>query len=163
MKSNRGWLLLALPLSLAACGGDEGDTAETPADSAIAAIDAPTVDTAPMGAMPTTLALQSVDSSGVMGQATVIPNGDMQTQVQVQLSGLTPGAHPGHIHEGKCPTPGAVVHPLPEITASADGSGSAATTLPVDASTFMDGNHVITYHGEGGKPVACGDLVAHAM
>ena len=163
MKSNRGWLLLALPLSLAACGGGEGDTAETPADSAIAAIDAPPADPAAMGAMPTTLALQAVDSSGVMGQATITPNGDTQTQVQVQLSGLTPGSHPGHIHEGNCPTPGAVVQPLPEITPTADGSGSAATTVPVDASTFMDGKHVITYHGEGGKPVVCGDLMSHAM
>lgn len=162
MKSNRGWLLLALPLSLAACGGGEDDSAAEAVDTATVAPMASDTAAHDMGAMPTTLALQAVGSSGAMGQATITPNG-AQTQVQVQLSGLTPGAHPGHIHEGNCPTPGAVVHPLPEITAGADGSGSAETTLTADATTFLDGKHLISYHGEGGAPVACGDLMAHAM
>ena len=159
MKTKRSWILLALPLSLAACGGDDADTAETPADSAIAAIDAPPAD---MGAMPSTLSLQPMGGSTASGQATVTPNGP-QTQVQIQLSGLTPGEHPGHIHTGTCEALGEVVQPLPVITAGQDGSGTADTTLALDAMTVMDGQHVISYHGEGGAPVACGSLMAHAM
>ena len=92
MKTKKSWLLLALPLTLAACGGDEAETADTPADSAIAAIEPPM--TGDMTGMASTLSLQPVGGSTASGQATVTPNG-AQTQVQIQLSGLTPGAHPG--------------------------------------------------------------------
>ena len=91
MNSKRSLILLALPLALAACGGDDADTAETPADSAIAAINAPSADPNDMAGMASTLALQPMGGSRATGQATVTPNGQ-QTQVQVQLSGLTPGA-----------------------------------------------------------------------
>ena len=163
MKSNRGWLLLALPLSLAACGGGEGegDTAEA-MDTATAAPMMADTSAQAMGAMPTTLALQPVGDSGVTGQATLTPGG-AQTQVQVQLTGLTPGAHPGHIHQGTCAAPGSVVQPLPEITAGEDGSGSADGSVAIDATTVMDGQHIIAYHGEGGAPVACGSLMGHVM
>ena len=83
--------------------------------------------------------------------------------MQVQLSGLTPGAHPGHIHAGTCEAPGEVVQPLPVITADANGAGTADTTLTLDATTVMDGQHIIAYHGDGGAPVACGSLMGHAM
>ena len=162
MKTNRGWLLLALPLVLAACGGDEADTAAEGLDTATVATG--TADTAAhdMAAMPTTVAMQPVGNSGVTGQATLTPTG-AQTQVQVQLTGLTPGAHPGHIHSGTCAAPGPVVQALPEITAGADGSGSADTTLALDPATVMNGQHIIAYHGEGGAPVVCAELTAHAM
>jgi hypothetical protein len=162
MTKKRGWLLLVLPLAIAACGGDEAEEAETPADSAIAAINPPPADPAAMGGMPTTLAMQPVGTSGATGQATVTPNGQ-QTQVQLQLSGLTPGAHPGHIHQGTCDAPGEVVQPLPEVTAGEDGTATVDTTLTLDAMTVMDGQHIIAYHGEGGAPVVCAQLVAHAM
>ena len=159
MKTKRSWLLLALPLTLTACGGEEEEVAETPADSAIAAIDAPTMD---MAGMASTLSLQPVGGSTTSGQATVTPNG-AQTQVQIQLSGLTPGEHPGHIHSGTCEAPGAVVQALPVVTAGQDGTATADTTLALDATTVMDGQHIIAYHGEGGAPVACGSLMAHTM
>ena len=163
MKSNRGWLLLALPIALAACGGDEGegDTAVLTDTATMAPAATPAADTG-MGTMPTTLALQAVGTSGASGPATVTPNA-AQTQVQVQLTGVTPGAHPGHIHSGTCAAIGPVVHALPEITAGADGTGSAEATVPLDAATIMNGQHLISYHGEGGAPVACGELAAHTM
>ena len=159
MTTKKGWLLLALPLTLAACGGGEEETAGTPADSAMEAINPPAAD---MSGMASTLSLQPLGGGSTSGQATVTPNGQ-QTQVQIQLSGLTPGAHPGHIHAGTCEAIGEVVQPLPEITAGEDGSGTAETTLTLDATTIMDGQHVISYHGEGGAPIACGSLMAHAM
>ena len=160
MKTKKSWLLLALPLTLAACGGDEAETADTPADSAIAAIEPPM--TGDMTGMASTLSLQPVGGSTASGQATVTPNG-AQTQVQIQLSGLTPGAHPGHIHAGTCEAIGEVVQALPEITVGEDGTGTAETTLTLDATTVMDGQHVISYHGDGGAPVACGSLMGHTM
>ncbi|MBW3630771.1 MAG: hypothetical protein KY464_15950 [Gemmatimonadetes bacterium] len=163
MKSNRGWLLLALPIALTACGGGEGegDTAAM-SDTATAARPAESTSEGAMAAMPTTVALQAVGTSGASGQATLTPNA-AQTQVQVQLTGVTPGAHPGHIHSGTCAAMGAPVHPLPDITAGADGSGTAETTLPIDATTVMDGQHLISYHGDGGAPIVCGELTAHTM
>lgn len=163
MKTNRGWLLLALPLTLAACGGDdEVDTTLEGIDTATVAT--ATTDTAAhdMAAMPMTVAMQPVGNSGVTGQATLTPSGT-QTQVQVQVTGLTPGAHPGHIHTGNCAAPGPVVQPLPEITAGADGSGSANTTLALDHATLMNGQHMIGYHGEGGAVVVCAELTPHTM
>jgi hypothetical protein len=165
MKRNRGWLLLALPLALTACGGDDdAENAAETTDTATTTVAPVAADSSAsmMGSMPTTLSLQPIGSSNVRGQATLTPSG-AQTQVNVQLTGLTPGAHPGHIHEGTCAAPGKVVQPLPEITAGQDGSGTAEGTVAVDAMTVMDGQHIIAYHGEGGAPVVCGELMGHAM
>ena len=162
MKRNRGWLLLALPIALAACGGEEETDTALLTDTATAARPAESTADPAMAAMPTTVALQAVGTSGASGQATVTPNAG-QTQVQVQLTGATPGPHPGHIHSGTCAAIGPVVHALPEITAGADGSGSAEATVPLDANTVLNGQHLISYHGEGGAPIACGELTAHTM
>ena len=167
MKIAPRWTLLALPLALAACGGDEEVETEMPAEDM--AMEAPMagMDTAGMagmeGGMPATLAMMALNESGVTGQATVTPSGN-QLQVMVQLSGLTEGAHPGHIHQGTCESPGSVVAPLQEISAGADGTGNMTTTVDVDPMTAMDGQHIVAYHpAGGGPPVVCGQIPQHQM
>ena len=162
MKTNRGWLLIALPLAIAACGGEE-ETATMEGVDTTSMVNADTGGA--MAAMPTTVALQSLGGSNVTGQATVTHSG-AESQVNVQLSGLTPGDHPGHIHAGTCDAIGAVVHPLPTATAGEDGSATVNGTVAAAGESFMNGQHVINYHGNAEDPmapVACGALVAHAM
>ena len=162
MKITRGWLLIALPCALAACGGDDETETMEGADTTAMV----TADTGgAMASMPTTVSLMSVGGSTATGQVTVTPAGG-GSQVSVQLSGLAPGEHPGHIHTGTCEALGDVVHPLPVVTAGADGSATADTTLAAASESFMDGQHVIAYHGTAenpGAPVACGQLMAHQM
>lgn len=162
MKITRGWLLIALPCTLAACGGEE-ETATLEGGDTASLVTADTGGAMPM--MPTTVALQALGGSSVTGQATITHSG-AESQVNVQLSGLTPGEHPGHVHAGTCDAIGAVVHPLPSATAGADGSATVSGTIPAAGESFMNGQHVISYHGNADDPmvpVACGQLMAHPM
>lgn len=159
----KSWMLVALPFAIVACAeGEEVDDLVV-ADSA-GVITADT--TASMASMPTTLMLQPTGGSNVSGQASITEVAG-QTNVNVQLNGLSAGAHAGHIHTGTCETPGPVVQPLPVITAGADGAGMADTTLTAAAMTFMDGQHILAYHEGGadspGATVTCAAITAHQM
>ena len=161
MKS-RNWLLLALPLTLSGCAADESpDVAMMDSDTAaVTAAPAP----ADMGAtaMATTVPMAAVGESGVSGEAILTPAG-AATEVSVTLNGLEPGStHPGHIHQGSCASPGSVVVPLSEITADASGSGTMTTSAAVPTDSVTSGGHIVQYHGDGGAPIACGDVM-HMM
>jgi hypothetical protein len=162
MMMKRYGLLLALPLVLAACAADEEAEVDTmEMDTATAPMAAPPME-AGMGAMATTVTLAAVGESGVTGEATLTPSGD-QTEVMVRLMGLEPNStHPGHIHQGTCAAPGAVVAPLQDITADATGAGTMTTTVPVAADSVTAGQHIVAYHGDGGAPVVCGEIM-HTM
>lgn len=158
-------LLLALPFVLIGCAAE--DDAETDAmtmDTAMAPAAAPAVapmDTA-MGAMPTTVMMAALGESGVSGEASVTPSG-AQTEVMVRLTGLEPNStHPGHIHQGTCAAVGAVVAPLQDITADATGAGTMTTTVPLASDSVTAGGHLVAYHGDGGTPIVCGEVM-HTM
>lgn len=155
-------LLLALPLALGACEADDG--AEEPgleeAGTDIPAAPAPAV--TETAEMPTTVTLAAVGESGVSGEAILTPSAG-QTEVTVTLTGLEPSStHPGHIHLGSCAAPGAVVVPLSEITADSTGSGTMTATAAIATDSATAGNHIVQYHGEGGTPIACGEIM-HPM
>ena len=158
------WMLVALPLVLTACAGD--DTADAELDTA--AVDSGTMAPPPppmdMGGMPTNVALASAGGSSVTGQATMTSSGG-QTEVMVTLNGLEPNSsHPGHIHQGTCAAgPGAVAVPLTEITADSAGTGTMTVTVPLALDSVTAAPHLIAYHGEGGAPIVCGEVMAHAM
>lgn len=152
----RTGLLLALPLVLAACGGDGGEDSAA-VDEAMEAIDEV------MPPMPTTATLTPLGDSGVNGEAVLMPMG-AESEVTVSLAGLAPGtSHPGHIHEGTCAAPGPVILPLSEITADGNGAGSMSVVAPIAADSALAGEHIILYHGEGGTPIVCAELAAHTM
>jgi hypothetical protein len=165
MMMKRYGLLLALPLVLAACAADEEaevDTMEMDTTSAPTAAAPMDTGMAGMGGMATTVAMAAVGESGVTGEATLTPSG-AQTEVMVRLMGLEPNStHPGHIHQGTCAAPGAVVAPLQDITADATGAGTMTTTVPVSADSVTMGQHIVAYHGDGGAPVVCGEI-RHTM
>lgn len=91
----------------------------------------------------------------------------------------TAESHPAHIHTGLCPTPGAVVFPLTDVSAQMAANGTpmatqagagAASAIPVEASVttvktslkdVLDGNHAIVVHesmANIGNYLVCGDI-----
>jgi hypothetical protein len=176
MKLSSHWLLLGLPLVLAACGMNDTEAEEddptdgAAADSAAASVAPPApvaTDTAHSAMAPQMVPMTAVGGSGVSGEATLTEAGG-QTQVAVRLAGFQPSsAHSGHVHQGTCDAPGPPVAPLQDVTADASGAGTATSTVAIPGSVAMNGQHIIAYHqgaGENmGPPVVCGAIPGHAM
>ena len=177
MKLSKTWLLLGLPLVLAACGMNDTEAEEddptdgAAADSAAVAAAVPpaptAMDTSHAAMAPQMVPMTAVGGSGVTGEATLTEAAG-QTQIAVRLAGFQPSSsHSGHVHQGTCDAPGAPVAPLQDIAADASGAGTATSTVAIPASVAMNGQHVIAYHqaaGENmGPAVVCGAIPGHAM
>lgn len=173
MRASKLWLA-ALPLALAACGGD--DAAETNAaagDSAtVPAAPAPAADTTPAagaagGAMGnSTVQLAAVGNSGVSGSAMLGTEGT-GTKVTLDLTGFkSAGSSAAHVHQGTCESPGEVVAPLTAVQVDDSGNGSSITTLQIPMETVMNGQHIVAAHeigGNPGAPVTCAPIPGHSM
>jgi hypothetical protein len=178
IRLKRTWLLAALPLALAACGGDEvvetveGEGVVIEGEGAV-----PTVDPMPMpadtGAMAAggmaggqTIPLQAIGGAPVSGSVQVSEAG-AATQVMLMVSGTgAAGTHAAHIHTGTCDSPGGVVAPLESVTTDASGAGSSTSTVEVPMNTVMNGQHIVAVHeagGDPGAPVACAAIPQHSM
>jgi hypothetical protein len=169
----RFWIVSALPLAFAACGG--GDAAEGGAadsTSTVSAAPTPEMNPAPApaadsGAAPAAgmVAMNAVGASGVTGQVQVMDHGANESMIAVTLNAPGTTTHSGHIHEGTCDAPGKVVVPLQDVTL-ANGTGTSSTTIPVPLATVMNGKHIVAYHeksgSEPGGPVVCGAIPAQA-
>jgi hypothetical protein len=167
MKLARICALVAVPVALAACGSDDRTT-----DDVAIAPATPTMDAgrpaAPMNGagMDMSVNMSPVGNSGVTGQATVTAMGS-DTQLMVTLNAPAGGTtHQGHVHEGTCDSPGAVVQALDPITLDGSGNGSMTRTVQIDSNTVMNGRHIIAYHEAGGNPgapIVCGAIPMHSM
>lgn len=167
MKISR-LMIAVLALGLAGCEAEEDDTtvATLPAEDSVAMdpehIPAAGMDVPP-GGIGETLQLQPLDGSGVGGEVTVADRGE-QTEVMVRLTGAPAnGSHPGHVHTGTCEALGGVVQPLDPITTDGTGTGSMTTNVSVAPMTLMNGQHIVVYHGTGGRPIACANIPGHTM
>jgi hypothetical protein len=173
MRSTRLWVLAALPLALAACGGGDDAAEGTTDDAAVITTDSAATSTVPMPgdtamsgthSMGSAVTLNAVGTSGVTGEAQFMDQGP-QTMVTVNLTAQGSSTHSGHIHTGTCASPGAVVVPLNDITL-ANGSGTSSTSIPVPMATVMNGQHIVAYHASSGDnpgaPVVCGEIPAHS-
>ena len=175
MQFNRIFLLVLVPLALAACEEAADETGEM-ADSIAAAPDVNAgqslaVDTLSVtgeGGMQAAVVLNELGGSGVSGETTVAPgdaSGQTTVNVTLRAAGGAGGVHQGHIHSGTCTQIGGVVVPLPPVTV-AGGTGTATSSVAVDAMSVMDGAHVVVYHeagGNPGSPVVCGEIPGHVM
>lgn len=176
MKHVKRWLWLGVPLALAACGSDDNvgqggfmaDTLVRAMEASDVAVIFPPGDTsaaarAAAGGM--SASLQPVNNSNYAGEVSLNAAGE-QTQVVVRMTAPTAGTHQGHIHSGRCASPGGVVAPLEPITTDASSGGSSTSTVSVPIGTVMNGQHIVQYHqrgGSSGAPVACADIPQHAM
>jgi len=175
MIAFRLWMLPALALAVAACGGDGEGAAEGAGDTTTAAMPpAPSAATPPTTPAESTMTGQSsattpvqltaLNNSGVTGQAQIMEHGAAETMVTVTLQGQGSATHPGHIHSGTCDQLGPVVAPL-ESVAMAGGTGTSTSTVKVSMGTVMNGQHVVNFHAGAGEnpmpPVACGAIPAH--
>jgi hypothetical protein len=171
MKISRLMALALAPLLLTACEEQAEETGEM-AESIAAAPDANAgqefaLDTVGEEGMQAAFALNELNGSGVTGEATLAPAGTDRSSVTITLnSPADDGAtHQGHIHTGRCDAMGTVVVPLPPVMISG-GTGTATSTVAVDAMTVMDDGHIVLYHeagGQPGRPLVCGEIPGHVM
>lgn len=175
MRINRIFMLALVPLTVAACEREAERTGEM-ADSIAAAPDVnagqslavDTLEVAAGGGMQAAVVLNELRGSGITGEATIAPaqaSGQTSASVTLRAAGGAGGVHQGHIHSGTCTQIGGVVVPLPTVTV-AGGTGTASSSVAVDAMSVMDGAHIVVYHEAGGNPgahVVCGEIPGHEM
>lgn len=85
--------------------------------------------------------------------------------VVLTVHGLAPStAHIAHIHSGSCESQGAVVYPLQQLPADANGDATSTTTI-ANVSSIPAGQWYVNVHRgpsladqTGFDPVACGDV-----
>jgi hypothetical protein len=102
--------------------------------------------------------------STAKGKAELNALTDGKTKIIVTVSGLTPNTkHVGHIHLGKCATPGPVAVALTELNADANGKASGETlvdTNKIPTSAYIQHHQRGTGEAEGaGAGIVCGDII----
>ena len=112
--------------------------------------------------------------AGVTGVLQIEPSGE-DTQVRVNLTGLSQGEHAWHIHNAPCGADGPVVYAFTAtadmegtadpITVGEDGSAAATATVPgaiLSRDLLSSGEYSIHVHERGGTDhggtVACADF-----
>lgn len=158
MKAIRFCTLLALPLVLAACGGeDEIDDAPVLEEP----IEAPAIEPAPAATpMATPVTLQPVNDSGITGDITLAEEGT-GTRITAHLMGLDSGAEIlGHVHRGTCESMASGLNALGEFGPTAVGAdGTLTATVPVTMTDLNSGQYAIAFHrGEADQHIACADF-----
>jgi hypothetical protein len=88
----------------------------------------------------TTVKLESQNSSGESGTATLTPEGN-STKVVLNVSGAD-GTQPTHIHKGTCDK----LDPKPAFPLSPVVNGKSTTTVKVPLKTLTSGEYAINGH-----------------
>lgn len=113
-------------------------------------------------------------ATGVSGEVELVdlPQTD-DMQVQVDVSGISPGGHAWHIHSGTCAQLGGIVVPFTTagpnqgldtpIEVSAGGRGEADARIPAERLSRQQvegGDYALNIHANatGGPGVACANL-----
>lgn len=158
-------LLPVLLAGLVACAADndEDDVALEGVEDSMAMEPAPMPEAGldqPPGGVGETAQFEELAGSGVAGEATVANRGG-QSEIMVRLTGAPADSeHPGHLHTGRCDAIGGVVQPLEPIQTDSLGTGSMTAEVELAPEAVMDGQHIVVYHGTGGRPITCANLPA---
>jgi serine/threonine protein kinase len=144
--------------------GSKGNVTTTPASVAVAT-NTPAVTAVGVGPGVPSLKLPVNAQNGtkISGTLTIAANADGTSIVTVTASGLEPGTHHSHIHNGSCVNQGAVIYPLNDLVAGADGNATVVTKLNVNFATLTAGNLSFNIHNEPGTPTyvaACSDIIS---
>lgn len=115
-------------------------------------------------AVPLTTGPLGVAGQSASGTADLTLSGGSLTVVLV-VHGLAPNsAHIAHIHGGSCEKQGAVVYPLNQLAADANGDATSTTTI-ANVAAIASGQWYVNVHRgpaltdqTGFDPVACGDV-----
>ncbi len=151
MKTRNYLTLALLPVAIGvlACEGREAQHEDIAADSAPAAADMT------MNA-PASFELNGLNESGIGGDVAVAPapsgNGSVITinlNASDEKSGTT-HEHAAMVHSGTCDNVGAVVATLDPVRNTGGENGSSTTSVDINTTTLMDGQHVIAVHENGG-------------
>ncbi len=162
-RSGHTGLIALSVLLLWGCGGDAPPADAGSEGATPGAADDATMEAAPspMDTMiPVTIALDAMNESGVTGEAMAMHSDDAVVVI-LELENLPgEGQFNAHIHAGSCADGGPVLVALNPVAGLADGTGTSTTTLEADELT-SDASHFIMVHGEGGTPIACGNMEGH--
>lgn len=106
--------------------------------------------------VPVVVTMNALNNSGQAGQVTLTPMG-AQTLVVVNVGPGPAGVNqPVHIHEGRCPNVGFVVHPLTDVV-----NGMSSTIVNATLQELANGSLAINVHKsvlEIGVSTSCGDI-----
>lgn len=99
--------------------------------------------------MTSSVMLESVGSSGVVGTATLTYNASSgMTTVKITVKHLEAGSsHPAHIHTGQCGSNGPVVAALSNVKAGMNGIGTSTTV--VKGSFAHKADYINVHYGPG--------------
>jgi len=158
---NRWVALVALAVIISACGSGGGTAAASPSPSPIAA--GPSPSPSPSGlSFKVTGADPTVTASGT---ATVQVQSGTVT-LELAISGLQPNSkHVSHIHLGSCQQRGSIAIGLNEVTADAQGSADAKTTITATYPPASGTWYVVVHagpdmQGTNATYLLCGNLFA---
>ena len=160
----RSWLLIGIALLAAvfaigavACGDDDDNGSDALEDAIDDALDD----------LPDDIVLLLVASlteeggSGASGEASLTPNGETAMLVNIDMTGLSEGTHPQHIHVGSCADKGDIVIPLTNIVADETGVGSQIDPPDGTLEDIAEGHHYDVHESDSDLTVvACGDIVS---
>lgn len=114
--------------------------------------------------------LTPATAGGPAGSATLSISGTT-LRVDLSMTGLTPGAHPAHVHNGQCgissPPKGAandIIFPLPDLVADSTGAGRSSADFPLTGPPVIPSNSwYVNVHTSPSDltSVSCGNVVSH--
>lgn len=153
------WLLIGIAILTAvlaigavACGDDDEDALEDILDEIQDELDE-------IGIFQLTASLTGPEASG---EADISLNGE-GILVQIDMTGLTEGAHANHLHHGTCDETGEIHITLDDIVADDSGDGSQTTANDEEPLDHFAAGHYLAVHAEDsesiGEMISCGEVV----
>ncbi|NWJ47595.1 MAG: protein kinase [Chloroflexi bacterium] len=99
----------------------------------------------------------------VSGFGVITDMGNGQVRVEMNITGLEPGAHNSHIHSGSCANLGPIEYALNPLQADSSGKAQTVTVVSASFAEVTRGGLYLNVHNETGTPTynaGCGDIIS---
>ncbi len=99
----------------------------------------------------------------VSGIGLITDNGNNSVTVTLEISGLKPGDHHSHIHQGTCLNQGAIKFPLNDLRTTSDGKATSTTIVSASLAAITGGGLYLNVHNQAGTPTyvaGCAEIAA---